>query len=186
MSPAMTYCRGQCGAGLNFLKHLNNVLDIINVESWGIRLYLCRKPWWKCTLSVCVCVGRCMHVCGCVGGWVCGCVCVCVFGLPSVISARLVSTLPSMNLATASRAHVSPLTMDTLKRKSSWTDRGDGAQREFMCMRKKKKEDEQRIKRRQPPPSDGLTHKALVSSGINNTYAAWSPHINSRSYRWRL
>lgn len=63
-------------------------------------------------------------------GWVpvyaCLCMCarVCLsyvytYYLPSVISARLVSTLPSMNLATASTAHTKPLTMDTLKRKLS-------------------------------------------------------------------
>lgn len=40
--------------------------------------------------------------------------------LPSVMRALLVSTLPSMNLNTARMIHITPLTMDTLKRKSSW------------------------------------------------------------------
>lgn len=39
--------------------------------------------------------------------------------LPSVMRALLVSTLPSMNLNTARMIHITPLTMDTLKRKSS-------------------------------------------------------------------
>lgn len=39
--------------------------------------------------------------------------------LPSVRRARLVSTLPSMNLITANMMHIKPLTMDTLNRKSS-------------------------------------------------------------------
>jgi len=46
------------------------------------------------------------------------CLCVCV--VPSVIRALLVKTLPSMNLATARMAHMKPLTMETLNRKSSW------------------------------------------------------------------
>lgn len=40
--------------------------------------------------------------------------------LPSVMSARLVSTLPSMYLITARMTHVTPLMMDTLNRNPSW------------------------------------------------------------------
>lgn len=40
--------------------------------------------------------------------------------LPSVMSARLVSTLPSMNLITARMMQTRLLMMDTLNRKSSW------------------------------------------------------------------
>lgn len=44
--------------------------------------------------------------------------------VPSVMRARLVSTLPSMNLITARMMHTKPLTMDTLNRNPSWeTDR---------------------------------------------------------------
>lgn len=38
---------------------------------------------------------------------------------PSVTRARLVRTLPSMNLTAARRTQISPLTMDTLNRKTS-------------------------------------------------------------------
>lgn len=39
--------------------------------------------------------------------------------LPSVMRARLVSTLPSINLITARMMHTKPLTMDTLNRNTS-------------------------------------------------------------------
>lgn len=38
---------------------------------------------------------------------------------PSVMSARLVSTLPSMNLKPARMTQIKPLTMDTLNKKPS-------------------------------------------------------------------
>lgn len=41
---------------------------------------------------------------------------------PSVMSARLVSTLPSMNLMTARMTQIRPLTMDTLNKKPSWEE----------------------------------------------------------------
>ncbi|TNN35355.1 hypothetical protein EYF80_054480 [Liparis tanakae] len=56
---------------------------------------------------------------------------------PEMMSARLVSTLPSMNLATASTAHVSPLTMATLYRKSSCGKKRGGGRLRYQSRRKR-------------------------------------------------